>query len=84
MIGSKTHALRFRIWQYCRECEWNTTTAEIAEALGENRARVGKVVGNAGWTHRLRATKLDYNGFSSAPGSGFSHSSTVLATDFDH
>ena len=83
MTSPKTHTLRFLIWQYCREREWNTTTTEIAEALGESRARVARVVGAAGWTNRLRTTKLDFNGFAWNDTNGFANSSTVLASEFD-
>lgn len=81
MISPRTHALRFRIWQYCRELEWNTTIAEIADALGESRRSIGKIVANAGWTHRLRSTKLDFNGFQAR--GDFAGSVTVLTADFD-
>jgi hypothetical protein len=77
----RTHALRFRIWQHCRELEWNTTTSAVADALGENRRTVSKVIADAGWRHRFRSTKLDFSGFG-APGD-FLGSVTVLSTDFD-
>jgi hypothetical protein len=60
VISPRTHALRFRIWQYCQTCEWNATVAEIAEALGETSRRIGTVVSDAGWINRLRTARLDY------------------------
>lgn len=49
-----TEALAFRVWAFCRECEWNTTAGEIAEALGESDSRIGVVLRVKGWAQRLR------------------------------
>jgi len=51
----KREALRFRIWQFCQPREWDVTTAEIAEALGEPWQRVRNALAHAGWAGRVRS-----------------------------
>lgn len=57
MITPKTHALAFRVWAFCKECEWNTTVNEIAEALDESAQRIGVVLRVKGWTQRIRVAE---------------------------
>lgn len=60
-ITARTQALRFRIWQYANPREWNVTTHEIADAIGETHNRVRAIIGHAGWHNRLRSmTDGDY------------------------
>lgn len=58
----KTLALRYRIWCFAKEREWDVTVMEIAEALDESVQRVNNTVRQAGWSERLRvAFGADYS-----------------------
>jgi hypothetical protein len=59
-MKARTHALRFRIWQYCQLREWNVTNAEIAEGIGEEVNRVRATIQHAGWSGRIRTVTPDY------------------------
>ncbi len=54
MPSSRTHALRFRIWQYAQPKGWDVTVPEVAEALDLSPVVVGQVVRHAGWRERFR------------------------------
>jgi hypothetical protein len=58
-MKARTHALRFRIWQYCQPREWNVTNAEIAEGIGEEVNRVRATIQHAGWSDRIRTVAVD-------------------------
>lgn len=59
MISPRTMALRYRIWAYAAPKGWDVTTADIAEALGESRACIRRILVDAGWLERTRATRQD-------------------------
>jgi hypothetical protein len=51
----RREALAFRIWQFASAREWNVTSAEIAEALGESTDKVRAVAAARGWAQRMRS-----------------------------
>jgi hypothetical protein len=68
MTSPKAHALRFRIWQFAAPREWDVTTAEIAEALGEPWQRVRNALAHAGWAGRVRGLTANTRGFGANAG----------------
>lgn len=61
MTSPRTHAIRFRIWQFAEARSWDVTTREIAEHLGETHSTVVKIAADKGWLHRLRTTRVSYD-----------------------
>lgn len=59
MTTPKTHALRYRIWAYCQPREWDCTTHEIADGIGEIEATVRQTIATARWGGRLRKLWVD-------------------------
>lgn len=55
----KTLTLLFRIWGYAAPLEWNVTSRDIAEALGEPIQTIVNVMIAAGWSHRIRRSRND-------------------------
>lgn len=64
----KTHALRFRIWQYAAPRGWDVTFSEVADAVGSKPNIVGIVARQAGWVDRFRANPNDITGIAHASG----------------
>jgi hypothetical protein len=58
-ISPRTMAMRYRIYCYANPKGWDVTIADIAEALDESRAGIRRVLTDAGWTDRIRATRQD-------------------------
>ena len=53
----RSMALAYRIWAHCTPIGWNTTAAEIGDALGEPMGAVRRVCAMKDWTARLRAVR---------------------------
>ncbi|TMV86436.1 hypothetical protein FGG78_19820 [Thioclava sp. BHET1] len=53
----RSMALAYRIWGHCTPIGWNTTAAEIADALGEPVGAVRRICAMKNWTWRLRAVR---------------------------
>lgn len=56
---AKTHALRYRIWAYCQPREWDCTTHEIADGIGESERAFRQAIAIARWGGRLRKVQID-------------------------
>ena len=58
-MNPRIEAIAFRIWQYCKPREWNTTVVEIADALDLPMTTVRNLCTKRGWSNRLRVMSSD-------------------------
>jgi hypothetical protein len=58
-LSPRSEALAYRIWAHCGPLGWNTTIADVADALEAPYASVRVILARKGWIRRLRTTKLD-------------------------
>lgn len=59
-INPRILKLRFRVWQFCADRDWNVTTPQISEGLGDaSPQQVSAVLQSRGWAHRVRKTRGD-------------------------
>jgi hypothetical protein len=60
-MTAKSEALAYRIYIYANPIGWDCTPGEIAEALGVDPKRIGRVAHAKGWATRLRsASRADW------------------------
>lgn len=54
-LSPRTEVLAYRIWGWARDCGWDCTMLDVAEALGEPLQRVNRAAVLKGWQGRFRA-----------------------------
>ncbi len=65
MTTPRIEAIKFRIWQFASDRNWDVTVTDIADHLDEKPQTIANVVRNAGWSNRLRAGIRDHKVFGS-------------------
>jgi hypothetical protein len=68
MTTPRIEAIKFRIWQFASDRNWDVTVTDIADHLDEKPQTIANVVKNAGWSSRLRAGWRDRHAFGSCIG----------------
>lgn len=53
ITNPRTEAIAYRIWAWCRECEWRTNLLEIADELKLDVNVARGVIQSRGWSRRL-------------------------------
>ena len=59
-MNPRIEAIAFRIWQFCKPREWNTTVVEVADALDLPMTTVRNLCIKRGWSNRMRVMSHDH------------------------
>lgn len=60
----RSEAIAFKAWQVASRMGWNCTIREVADEIGVDHRRLGKVVSAKGWTGRFRVNPSRANNLS--------------------